>query len=294
MWRVSLGLKRHYSSRHLAEDIWWHYSKRPKEDDVDPEEWKRFDRLYLSFSVEPRNIRLGLATDGFNPFEKMSNSYSLWPVICVPYNLPPWKCKRPESCLLTLFIPGPTSPGKDMDVFLRPLIDELKQFWEIGVQTRDAYNGTVFTMRAAMLWTINDFPAYALMSGWSTKGYMACPTCNEHTPSITVNSKIGYVGHRRFLEMNDPRRKDKQYDGKVEKRAPPPVLMGVNILSQLEKIQFRLLGKHKQFGGVKRKHAAQEQNWSKKSIFFELEYWKNLSLRHNLDVMHIFELEYIF
>ncbi|XP_060966207.1 uncharacterized protein LOC133034815 [Cannabis sativa] len=179
-------LKRLYCSRHTAEDMRWHYSQRPKEDGVlrhpaDAEEWKQFDRLHPSFAVEPRNVRLGLATDGFNPFGNMSNSYSLWPVICVPYNLPPWKCMSSESLLLTLLIPGPSSPGKDIDVFMRPLIDELKQLWETGVETRDAYNGTVFSMRAAVLWTINDFPAYALMSGWSTKGYMACPTCNEHT-----------------------------------------------------------------------------------------------------------------
>ena len=29
--------------------------------------------------------------------------------------------------------------------------------------------------------------------------------------------------------------------------------------------------------------------WKKKSIFFELEYWKYLHIRHNLDVMHIEE-----
>ena len=27
--------------------------------------------------------------------------------------------------------------------------------------------------------------------------------------------------------------------------------------------------------------------WKKKSIFFDLEYWKHLLLRHNLDIMHI-------
>ena len=30
-----------------------------------------------------------------------------------------------------------------------------------------------------------------------------------------------------------------------------------------------------------------ELNWTKKSIFFELSYWRALKLRHNLDVMHI-------
>ncbi|KAM6575504.1 hypothetical protein CsatA_023831 [Cannabis sativa] len=269
-------LKRLYCSRHTAEDMRWHYSQRPKEDGVlrhpaDAEEWKQFDRLHPSFAVEPRNVRLGLATDGFNPFGNMSNSYSLWPVICVPYNLPPWKCMSSESLLLTLLIPGPSSPGKDIDVFMRPLIDELKQLWETGVETRDAYNGTVFSMRAAVLWTINDFPAYALMSGWSTKGYMACPTCNEHTPSIGLNSKIGYVGHRRFLEMSDPRRRSKKYNGKPEKRAPPPVLTGDDILSQLDRIPLTLPGKHKQFGGVKRKRSSEELNWSKKSTLLSID-----------------------
>ncbi|XP_060966714.1 uncharacterized protein LOC133035059 [Cannabis sativa] len=119
----------------------------------------------------------------------------------------------------------------------------------------------VFNACGQLLWTINDFPAYALMSGWSTKGYMACPTCNEHTPSIGLNSKIGYVGHRRFLEMSDPRRRSKKYNGKPEKRAPPPVLTGDDILSQLDRIPLTLPGKHKQFGGVKRKRSSEELNW---------------------------------
>ena len=36
----------------------------------------------------------------------------------------------------------------------------------------------------------------------------------------------------------------------------------------------------------KRKRAPNELNWYKKSIFFELEYWSSLKLRHNLNVMH--------
>ena len=31
----------------------------------------------------------------------------------------------------------------------------------------------------------------------------------------------------------------------------------------------------------------EKNTWKKKSIFFELEYWEHLVLRHNLDVMHI-------
>lgn len=43
--------------------------------------WKHFDNKYLDFSAEPRNVRLGLISDGFNPFSNVANSYSVWPVI---------------------------------------------------------------------------------------------------------------------------------------------------------------------------------------------------------------------
>ncbi|XP_073064444.1 uncharacterized protein [Primulina eburnea] len=172
-------LKRLYSSRHTAREMRWHDAERLKDDGVlrhpaDGSAWKMFDVKFPAFAMDPRNVRLGLATDGFNPFGSMSTTYSMWPVMVVPYNTPPWKCMKSENMMLSLLIPGPTSPGKDMDVFLKPLIEELKTLWE-GVNTRDASSNDTFLMRAAVLWTINDYPAYALMSGWSTKGYKACP-----------------------------------------------------------------------------------------------------------------------
>ncbi|PRQ28870.1 hypothetical protein RchiOBHm_Chr5g0007671 [Rosa chinensis] len=100
---------------------------------ADSPAWKDFDCRYPEFSQEPRNVRLGLATDGFNPFGNMSLSYSMWPVIVVPYNLPPWMCMKKQFSMMTLLIPGPVAPGKDLDVYLRPLIDELKELWEFGL-----------------------------------------------------------------------------------------------------------------------------------------------------------------
>lgn len=55
----------------------------------DSQAWKTFDSLHPEFAADPRNVRLGLATDGFNPFGAMSISYSIWPVILIPYNRPP-------------------------------------------------------------------------------------------------------------------------------------------------------------------------------------------------------------
>ena len=72
----------------------WHKEKCPKIDGVlrhpiNAEVWKHFDRQHPTFAVEPHNVCLGLATDGFNPFGNMNNSYSIWSVILVPYNMPP-------------------------------------------------------------------------------------------------------------------------------------------------------------------------------------------------------------
>ena len=82
---------------------------------------------------------------------------------------------------MSLLIPGPKGPGNHIDVFLRPLIDELKELWEDGVCTYDASIKENFQMRAAVLWTIHDFPAYAVISGWSTKRNLACSCCHSET-----------------------------------------------------------------------------------------------------------------
>nr|GEY33579.1 hypothetical protein [Tanacetum cinerariifolium] len=103
--------------------------------------------------------------------------------------------------MLTLLIPGPKSPGKDIDVYLRPLIEDLKVLWDRkGVETIDVASDQKFNMREMVLWTINDFPARSSLSGWSGQGYKACPTCNKDTPFVRVLSKTTYVGQKKILK----------------------------------------------------------------------------------------------
>ena len=59
--------------------------------------------------------------------------------------------------MMSLFIPGPKSPNKDMDVFLRPLIEELKFLWNEGVDVYDAYAKETFRTHETILWTVNGF-----------------------------------------------------------------------------------------------------------------------------------------
>ena len=160
--------------------------------------WINFDKVHLSFAQEHQNVRLSLASDGFNPFGNMSISYNMWPVIFIPYNLPPWMCMKQIFFMLSLLIPSPTALGNDIDIYLQPLIDELNEFWEVGVETYDASTKQKFCMRAAILWTINDFPAYVNLSDWSTKGQFSCPMSNQDCLSYRLQNgrKLCYIGHR--------------------------------------------------------------------------------------------------
>ncbi|CAH9124429.1 unnamed protein product [Cuscuta epithymum] len=285
-------LQRLYMSHHTADHMTWHKDGRVEDGimrhPADTIAWKELDKAYPDFAKEARNVRLGLASDGFNPFGDIRTPYSMWPVMVVPYNLPPWMCMKKEYTMLTLLIPGKREPGKEIDVYLRPLIDELKELWEIGLPTYDKVSNSIFNLHAAVLWTISDLPGYGNLSGWSTKGYDACPNCNDDGTSMWFGGKVCFMGHRRWLPINHVWRKNKKsFNGKLEFRAKPKKLSGEEILSQVESLEFGQIGKHPCNPDKKRKRTPEQRNWTKKSIFFELEYWSKLIIRHNLDVMHI-------
>jgi hypothetical protein len=86
-------LQKLFMSQHTTHNMRWHAEGRTKDDILrhlaNGEAWKSFDNLYLDFSSDSRNVRLGLTSDGFNPFSNMSTSHSTWPVMLVRYNLPP-------------------------------------------------------------------------------------------------------------------------------------------------------------------------------------------------------------
>ncbi|XP_043694262.1 uncharacterized protein LOC122644969 [Telopea speciosissima] len=291
-------LQRLYKSSVTSSEMRWHKDGRMDDGKIrhpaDVEAWKDLDRLHPTFSADPRNVRLGLSSDGFNLLNDIKNSYSIWPVIVVLYNLSPWKCMKQTSFMLTLLILGKNQPRNDIDVYLQPLIDELKLLWD-GVDTYDSLKKESFHLRACLLWTINDFPAYANLSGWSTKGALACPCCNKETMSTWLkhSHKQCYLGHHRFLEGNHKFRLDKRgFNGCVEFGVAPQPLSGIASLAQMEGVEFSAFGKgsNKNDTGKRKRVGGRTElpfNWKKRSVFFELPYWKHNLLRHNLDVMHI-------
>ena len=143
-------LKRLFMCLKTADSLRWHDEERSKDGKLshpaDGQAWIHFDRLHPYFALDSRNVRLGLASDGFNPFRTMSISHSTWPVMLMTYNMPPWMCMKSEYSILSLLIPGPRSPGNDIDVYLQPLIDELKLLWSSGDETYDASRNQTFQM----------------------------------------------------------------------------------------------------------------------------------------------------
>lgn len=109
---------------------------------------------------------------------------------------------KDEYMFLTVIIPGPNNPKDKLDVFLQPFIAELNKLWLVGAQTYDIHSKTNFTMCASLLWTVSDFPAYAMLSGWGTAGKLACPYCMEDSDAFTLpngGKTSWFDNHRKFL-----------------------------------------------------------------------------------------------
>ena len=202
-------------------------------------------------------------------------------VFVIPYNLPPWACMDQSNVMMVLLISGPNSPGKDLDVFMEPLVDELLLLWK-GVVTYDVGSPEKFNLRVAILWCIHDYPELHTLSGRTTGGYQACVRCDKDPCSKRIRSKICFTGHRRFLSRSHPWRKNKDFNGETETRDKPAQFTQEELEQQLDKVKDVRPGKH----GKKRKRQ-QGQCWDRRSILWDLPYWKHLKLRHNLDVMHI-------
>ncbi|KAM5578459.1 hypothetical protein ABKV19_008659, partial [Rosa sericea] len=294
--------KRMFQSIETSKNLTWHASERKRDGLIRhpadsaswklvDEKWPDFGEKWPDFGNEPRNLRLALSSDGFNPHSTLSSKYSCWPVILVTYNLPPWLVMKRKHMMLTLLISGPKQPGNDIDIYLEPLIDDLKQLWEGVNGVYDAIKNETFTLKALLFWTINDFPAYGNLSGSIVKGYNACLICLDKTkPTRLVHGgKMAYTIHQRFLGRHHPYRKLKAaFDNRPEHAAAPVPLTGEEVLRRLEEeVPPWPYGKKNPPPAYKGAEDETRPCWKKKSIFFQLEYWKYLPVRHCLDVMHI-------
>ena len=72
----------------------------------------------------------------------------------------------------------------------------------------DGYRNETFKLRAMLFCTINDFPTYGTLSGYSVKRHRVCPIYEENTSYVQLKHerKIVYTRHRCFLKAYHPYR----------------------------------------------------------------------------------------
>ena len=133
---------------------------------ADAEAFPYLEEQYPVFFKEPRNLVLGIAADSFNPWGLRSSSYSITPVLIIVYNLPMELATKNAFMLLTLMIPGKRQV-KNMDIFLQPLVDELKTLWLIGFVVRDISKPHEDHARlyGILIWTLHDYVGLGHISG---------------------------------------------------------------------------------------------------------------------------------
>lgn len=169
---------------------------------------------------------------------------------------------KQEYLFLTLLILGPKSPGKNIDVYLRPLIDELIELWQDGVDTYDVSKKENFKLKAKLIWTVNDFPAYGTLSGWSTHRKLSCPYCMGNSKSFTLEcgGKPSFFDcHRQFFPPSHPYRRNINnfMIGRVELGLPPPRLNGTDMWNEVSRslnIRFGKSGAKEKIAGFGQCH----------------------------------------
>ncbi|XP_022549851.1 uncharacterized protein LOC111201800 [Brassica napus] len=219
MWYLPITdrLKRLYHSERTAASMRWHAQHSVKDGEITHPSDAKMDLVHL---VSGRQ-------------------YSLWPVILTPYNLPPEMCMQREFLFLSIPVPGPKHPKRALDVFLQPLTHELKLLWHYGVQTWDYLQQHNFNMRVVLMWTISDFPAYEMLSGWTTHGRLSCPYCMDRTDAFQLKNgrkSCWFDCHRRFPPPHHTYRKNKKLFRKNKVvHVPPPVMQsGASLLEQID------------------------------------------------------------
>jgi hypothetical protein len=283
-------LQRMFSSRKLSKLNVWHHFNRSVDGKMrhtaDSPMWN-FVHTELEpeaghemFGRDPRDIHLGLAVDGMNPYSEKRSTQSLTPVILFNYNLPPWMVTKKYFVMLSLLIPTKLRlTGSNFDVFIQPLVDELQQLWSRrGVLTRDARASMGmcnFNLRAVLMWTLHDFPAYGLLSGLTTADFKGCPICSPHTTSrrSKILRKNVYCNcHRRFLPAEHYfRGADAAFDGEACHEMEPEPLTGNQIIRRGKRSEEYIDG-----GGTEkdREFPGKEHGVKRVSALYQLPYWR--------------------
>ena len=152
-----------------------------------------------------------LNVDWMQPFDH--TPYSLGVLYLVLMNLPRSERFKRENIFLVGIIPGPNEPRNNINSYLSPLVDELIELWEVGVNLRHS-GSLVFPerFRAALLCVACDMPASKKVCGFTAhNARRGCNKCTKEFQTRGIGEATDYSGfepcrgrniidHRRNIE----------------------------------------------------------------------------------------------
>jgi hypothetical protein len=94
----------------------------------------------------------------------------------------------PEFIFFYMVIPSLNNPSRNIDICLRPLIEELNQLWSFRTLTFDVLRKHDFQMKVALIWIINDFHVHKMVFGWRKHEKLTCLYCMENKKVFTLTN----------------------------------------------------------------------------------------------------------
>ena len=118
------------------------------------------------FKDEVQSPRINIAMDFVNSYSLQNTKYSIWPVVVINKNIPPWFFVNNEHIMLALIVPG-RKQVKNMDVYLQPLVDKLNELWD-GINVYDVSRPItaerIFMLYRICAYTTHDYPDLGVFS----------------------------------------------------------------------------------------------------------------------------------
>ncbi|XP_050238240.2 uncharacterized protein LOC126687726 [Mercurialis annua] len=121
-------------------------------------------------------------------------------------------------------------------------------------------------------------------------GRLACPHCMENTEAFTLpesGKQSWFDCHRKFLPTGHHFRRNvtEFRKGKQVRHQFGGVRTGDEVLAEVDGLGFKRA--YENDAKATNDELSKGRGWNRKSIFWDLLYWRTNVIRHNLDVMHI-------
>ncbi len=152
-------------------------SQNKLSDIYDGDIWREFQSINGTPFLSQRHcLGLMINLDWFRPFKH--SEYSIGAIYITVMNLPRHLRNKPENVLLVGILPGP-SEATNLNGFLKPLVNELNEFWE-GILLNIYGSSTKELIRCALLCASCDLPAGRKLCGFlSYNAHQGCSRCHK-------------------------------------------------------------------------------------------------------------------